>query len=186
VFLFLHVAPCTRCLHPLPAPAARQPLTAGRYLVFFDDDAVLEHAKYSDAQLEQTMRGPIDTLENPWRVFEKYLKEYKPAIGFPHFSWQARNESLEVQAVPMFDAMVTAFHRDVWQFVFPYETRWDHQASCPHICIFIACFRRHFSTWSVFDNFYSVRPHSYAVLALVLAPSFSSSQHVFPPPPHSI
>jgi hypothetical protein len=124
---------CSRTLSP--ALAAPQQLTAGRYIIFFDDDAELEHAKYSDAQLEQTVRGAIDTLENPWRVFEKYLKEYKPAIGFPHFSWHARNESLEVQAVPMFDAMVTAFHRDVWQFVFPYETRWDHQASCSYFCI---------------------------------------------------
>jgi hypothetical protein len=76
------------------------------------------------------MLEPSETLENPWRNFESYLNEYKPAIGFPHFSWHDRNESLEVQSVPMFDAMITAFHRDVWKFLFPYETRWDSQASC--------------------------------------------------------
>jgi hypothetical protein len=50
-----------------------------------------------------------------------------PAIGFPHFSWHSRNDSLEVQSVPMFDAMITAFHSDIWKFVFPYESRWDNQ-----------------------------------------------------------
>jgi hypothetical protein len=75
------------------------------------------------------MLGHIPTFENPWLVFENYIREYKPAIGFPHFSWHNRNESLEVQSVSMFDAMITAFHRDIWRFVFPYETRWDSQAS---------------------------------------------------------
>ena len=98
-----------------------------RYLIFFDDDAELDYAKVSDSELKETIDLLRSTSENPWRSFENYLLEYKPAIGFPHFSWHSRNDSLEVQSVPMFDAMITAFHSDIWKFVFPYESRWDNQ-----------------------------------------------------------
>jgi hypothetical protein len=98
-------------------------LTRGSYLIFMDDDAQLEHAAFSQPELGGTV-SPFLT-ENPWRTFENYLLEYMPAIGFPHFSWHSRNESLEVQSVALFDAMITAFHADVWKFMFPYESRWD-------------------------------------------------------------
>jgi hypothetical protein len=71
--------------------------------------------------------GSLRDPNSPWRTFENYLLEYQPAIGFPHFGWQSRNESLEVQSVALFDAMITAFHAQVWEFMFPYETRWDDQ-----------------------------------------------------------
>lgn len=98
------------------------------YLIFFDDDAELDYAKVSDSKLKETIDSLRSTSNNPWRSFENYLLEYMPAIGFPHFSWHSRNDSLEVQSVPMFDAMITAFHSDIWKFVFPYESRWDNQS----------------------------------------------------------
>jgi hypothetical protein len=97
-----------------------------RYLIFFDDDAELEYARFSDPMLQQKM-DLLRDLHSPWRTFENYLLEYQPAIGFPYFGWQERNQSLEVQSVPLFDAMITAFHAQVWPFMFPYETRWDKQ-----------------------------------------------------------
>lgn len=93
-----------------------------------DDDAQLEHSAFSKPELGGTV--PHFSTENPWRTFENYLLEYMPAIGFPHFSWHTRNESLEVQSVAMFDAMITAFHADVWEFMFPYESRWDDKVCC--------------------------------------------------------
>ncbi len=105
-----------------------------RYIIFFDDDAVLEYAAVSHPPLDKTIDALRSISDNPWRAFENYLLEYKPAIGFPHFSWHLRDDSLEVQSVPMFDAMITAFHCDIWQFVFPYESRWDDK-----VCAAAAC-----------------------------------------------
>ena len=149
---------------------------------------MLEYATYADPQIESRLLGPIETLGDPWRMFEKYIMEYKPAIGFPHFSWHGRNESLEVQSVSMFDAMITAFHRDIWSFVFPYETRWDSQASRGRLVViaFRARDRLFDVASSVSLGCFAILFHSFAVVALVPARSFCNSQHVFPSPSHSI
>ncbi len=98
---------------------------------------MLEYATFSHPPLDKTIDALRSISDNPWRTFENYLLEYKPAIGFPHFSWHLRDDSLEVQSVPMFDAMITAFHFDIWNFVFPYESRWDDKVC--RVCFSCVC-----------------------------------------------
>ena len=79
------------------------------YYIFVDEDVRLK------------LTRPCKTLpENPWRVFERYLSEFEPAVGVTWTSWQPRGDA-EVEAVDFFDLILNAVHKDAIDVILPYD-----------------------------------------------------------------
>lgn len=95
------------------------------YIIMMDDDIVFRNLDHGAA----------------FRKFESLLEEFHPAIAVPKYAWhfhgQAKKSSfrpdLRVQGISAADAVVNAFHRDVWHLFFPYwcggdkESWWNAQ-----------------------------------------------------------
>ena len=89
---------------------------SGNYLYFImlDEDAELI------ASERLTRQG-----ENPWRVFERYLLEYEPAVGVPWYSRWQRKTSAEVDTLYAFDLIVNAIHVGALPVILPLDDRFD-------------------------------------------------------------
>ncbi len=66
---------------------------------------------------------------HPYRLFERYLTVWEPAVGVAHFDWQPYDASLEVQTIPgNFDAIFNAFHAEAARHLLPYVTEFDQRS----------------------------------------------------------
>lgn len=81
-------------------------------------------------------------LQNPWRLFEKFLREVEPAIGAIriHNHWICNlksmhdsrrtlgcslNKDVNNLPTPFFDPAINAFHHEAVEHILPYTTRFD-------------------------------------------------------------
>lgn len=88
------------------------------YVVIMDDDVKFEGKTHAEG----------------FRQFEALLDEFNPAIAVPRYSWHLRGQNKysrldltkRVQGLNATDAIVNAFHRDVWNLYLPYWTGADH------------------------------------------------------------
>lgn len=99
------------------------------YYIFLDEDIILMNANKSNN-------------ENPWRIFEKQLLEYEPAVGFPHINWfQPKEYKIKgkVECVYSFDACINAIHKEALNVLLPYFNNddklswWNSQDYFHHI-----------------------------------------------------
>jgi hypothetical protein len=85
------------------------------YNIFLDDDIELViDSKFSDSS------------QNPWRMFENFLMEYKPALatcrfGKKHFF----DPSKSVNTLYHFDGMFNAIHKEILKFYYPLPNYFD-------------------------------------------------------------
>lgn len=87
------------------------------YIVLMDDDVKFAGMSHADG----------------FRKFEALLDELNPAIAVPKYSWHLKGQNKEsafdpwarVQGLGAADAIVNAFHRDVWRLFLPYWTGGD-------------------------------------------------------------
>jgi len=77
------------------------------YYIFMDDDIALRTT------------NSRDNGKNPWRLFEKYLLRYKPAVGFPH-NFGQRLLKKEVDTPYCFDACINAIEKGALKVLLPY------------------------------------------------------------------
>ncbi len=89
------------------------------YYIFLDGDCIVKE----DAELAKSLN--IALCGNPFRTFEKYLLEWRPAVGYTRYSWQHAEPGAEVNLGYNFDALFNAFHCDTVSFLLPYYTGFD-------------------------------------------------------------
>lgn len=77
------------------------------YFIFVDDDIEL--------QVTEQYKG---ISQNPWRIFEKNLLEFLPAIGTPRLKGH-KSTSFNTESVFWFDAISMAIHREAIKVLFP-------------------------------------------------------------------
>lgn len=103
------------------------------YYVFMDDDLEL---RYNKAHTPSSMRSV-----SPLRSFEKFLLDYKPAIGVPNYlihhssdvminkirtiCKRKHNSSSRFVPIIHFDASLNAVHKDAVEHILPYPTTYD-------------------------------------------------------------
>lgn len=96
------------------------------YFVFADDDIALELTS-----LGATAAG---SHANPWRVFEKFLLDYEPAVGCCAYDWQLIggwfDPTADRQTLRFFDAILNAFHRETLAVLLPYFDLLDEESEC--------------------------------------------------------
>ena len=63
--------------------------------------------------------------QNPWRVFERYLLEYEPAVGVPWYRVWQRKTGAEVDTLFAFDLIVNAIHVEALPVLLPLDDRFD-------------------------------------------------------------
>lgn len=102
------------------------------YYIFLDGDVELTHQK-----VYHGYRSVADA--NPWRLFEKYLLEFRPAVGVPDYRWHLaggwknygyKDYGQEIQTLRFFDAALTAFHRDAFNVLMPYYDGLEPESEC--------------------------------------------------------
>jgi hypothetical protein len=95
--------------------------TEFEYAVFMDDDV----------ELEELLDYGINT-GNAWRTFERYLTQWRPAVGLPvHKCFQGRLVAgQEAQAVYNLDHLiVVAYQRETWPIFLPYTEVFERMES---------------------------------------------------------
>ena len=60
-----------------------------------------------------------------WATFERYLLEWEPAVGFPHFGAADYDDESEVQLVFNFAQIVVAYHAEAAGRLLPYTEAFD-------------------------------------------------------------
>ena len=100
------------------------------YFIFSDDDIQLHFNRYTPNALKS---------QKPARLYENFLLDYEPAVGFVDYpDWGVR-EMLSMQRklncaadfTPLhisqvyFDAIFNGFHRDAIDYLFPYPTKYE-------------------------------------------------------------
>ena len=83
------------------------------YYIFMDDDLV-----FSDSN---------KTKESPFRIFEKFLLESKPAVGITNGSWHQEIfcPENELCSPHYYDACFNAFRKDTLEILLPYCENYD-------------------------------------------------------------
>ncbi|XP_013414186.1 uncharacterized protein LOC106176372 [Lingula anatina] len=95
------------------------------YYIFLDDDAVLlPLPTVKNTNSSSTSRN--STKDTPFDIFESFLLEWEPAIGYPHYAKNYIEKGARVNINFKFDAMFTAFHRHTLSCVLPYTEEVDH------------------------------------------------------------
>eukprot|EP00288_Rhodomonas_lens_P018318 CAMPEP_0177695580 /NCGR_PEP_ID=MMETSP0484_2-20121128/3531_1 /TAXON_ID=354590 /ORGANISM="Rhodomonas lens, Strain RHODO" /LENGTH=274 /DNA_ID=CAMNT_0019206511 /DNA_START=21 /DNA_END=841 /DNA_ORIENTATION=- len=98
--------------------ATRFPRTEFEYLIFMDEDA----------ELKETLNFGMNT-GNAWRTFERYLLEWRPAVGVPSYDYYFHVDTKEeVQTIFNFDQIVVAYHWETWPVLLPYTELFDDQS----------------------------------------------------------
>ena len=88
-----------------------------------------------NAELESLLRKIV----NPWRHFEEFLVDYRPALGDVEHYWhfdtfvghlkkRKQNIIAPYYSGIYFDGMFNAFHRDVINDLLPYDERFDSRS----------------------------------------------------------
>jgi len=85
------------------------------YYIFLDGDIELHASSHTN------VRG------NPWRLFEKLLMQFLPAVGVPRFSWHKQTPE-RVKTVYYFDAPLNAIHREALHVLLPFYDGDDRES----------------------------------------------------------
>ncbi|KAL9981374.1 hypothetical protein ACROYT_G010072 [Oculina patagonica] len=106
------------------------------YYIFLDNDTVLEYNIFTPANM---------TRLSPFRVMEKWLLDYEPAVGVLDFKHHGASVMLEnrryfcginetslVLPTVFFDAIFNAFHHQAVEHVLPYPTQFERE------CVFVS------------------------------------------------
>jgi hypothetical protein len=100
----------------------RWPGTVFTYYIFVDGDASLIFRRERNSL---PIPHGISSDQLPFRMFERYLLQYNPAVGFPHYiGWHGDNGN-DVQFVSHYDHIMIAIHHNVSRLLLPIETRFD-------------------------------------------------------------
>ena len=104
------------------------------YYIFLNDDTVLTFNKFTPTNM---------TKMSPFRVVEKWLLDYKPAVGVLDYKHHGAsfildirrhicgiNETSLVIPTTYFDAIFNAFHHKAVEHILPYPTQYERE------CIF--------------------------------------------------
>lgn len=89
------------------------------YYIFLDEDCKVKEDEALAARLGVTLTG------NPFRTFERYLMQWRPAVGYTRYSWQYYETGKEMNLGYNFDALLNAYHREAVSFLLPYYTGFD-------------------------------------------------------------
>ena len=110
------------------------------YYIFMDDDVVLETKSLWEWFIDFLKRTVGVTINNPWRVFEDFLKRIEPAVGAvdvnsnPHLKdvYAAREQQGCILKEPsdylpaaQFDPAFNAFHYQAVEHLLPYPCKFD-------------------------------------------------------------
>jgi len=80
------------------------------YYIFIDEDIRLEKTDFHKGK-----------EKCPWRLFERLLLDYEPAVGVPDYNWPLWDKAeKEVESTNKFDACVTAIHKNALKVLLPY------------------------------------------------------------------
>ncbi len=93
-----------------------------RYLIFLDDDCLLQEDRTLARQLGLPLTG------NPFRTFERFLLDWQPAVGYLRYDWQHVEDGRETNLGHNIDALCNAFHREAVPFLLPYYTGFDAES----------------------------------------------------------
>jgi len=95
------------------------------YYVFLDDDVDLNI---------QIKNYPEDANKNPWKIFENFLLEHKPAIGscfcfYPVLKGNLvpkyLDDAMDIMTVKEHEPILSAVHKDAMKLCFPIYTGFD-------------------------------------------------------------
>jgi hypothetical protein len=92
------------------------------YYIFLDEDCGIMEDKALAQKLNVRLTG------NPFRTFEKYLLEWKPAVGYTRYAWQFYEKGKEINIGYNIDAIFNAFHHETLSFLLPYYTGFDSES----------------------------------------------------------
>jgi len=107
------------------------------YYIFMDEDVYLRTTKYFKVSWNSLWHLWVSSA-NPWRIFEDYLRRYRPAVGVPFYKWHKKQEK-EIDAIFTFDAIIIAVHKEALNVLLPYydghdmESWWYAQVYFNHI-----------------------------------------------------
>jgi hypothetical protein len=93
-----------------------------RYYIFLDDDCHLREDAALARQLDMPLTG------NPFRTFERFLREWEPAVGYTRYDWQYYEEGQAVNLGHNIDALCIAFHCEAIDLLLPYYTGFDSES----------------------------------------------------------
>ena len=97
------------------------------YLIFTDDDASLSLRPAS-----VPVGYVTESLDDPWREFERLLLKWQPAAGYARYTIQqpqvVKGEEPEVECVRFADPLLVAYHFEAAAFVLPYTTAFDTES----------------------------------------------------------
>jgi hypothetical protein len=77
------------------------------YYIFLDEDIELKFTELYK-----------NTYDNPWRVYERYLLKFQPAIGVPRLYWN-KGSPKKIQTIYWYDGISIAVHKEALKTVFP-------------------------------------------------------------------
>ena len=93
-----------------------------RYYIFLDDDCRLRE----DVELARQLGRPL--TGNPFRTFERFLREWEPAVGYTRYDWQYCEKGCAVNLGHNIDALCIAFHCEALDLLLPYYTGFDSES----------------------------------------------------------
>ena len=104
---------------------ARWPGTVFTYYIFVDGDARLV---FRPERSSLPVVDNVSSQQLPFRMLEKHLLRYSPAVGFPYYTGWHGDGGNDVQFASNYDHIIVAIHHNVSRMFLPTETCFDDES----------------------------------------------------------
>ncbi len=121
--IFAPRASWTEARNQLLRQAMEQARTSGDdylYFIFLDDTCILSENKSLARELGISLTG------NPFRIFERFLLDWEPAVGSTTGSHYEKGPAVTLSET--LDGVPVAYHRETLSFLLPYYTGFDSES----------------------------------------------------------